>query len=308
MRALVTGGAGFIGSHLVPLLADRADELLVLDDLSVGTALPAAAPTTAVVTASLGDDGAAREIRAFAPDTVFHLAALHFIPWCEENPDAAEHANVEGTSWLLDVLAHHLPERIVFASSVAVYGFHDEPVTERMQRRPGSVYARTKVAGEDLLTAYARTHQDATIAMPRLANVYGPGDPNAHLLPSLVADLGGEVRVGNQWPERDYVHVSDVASALLAVARLPAGVHVHNVGTGVGTTVKVIVDTLAELAGVPMTVVSDPSRLRADDGHLVADPSALQRATGWLPGVELRAGLTNLLQSVSVHCEEVSVR
>src|SRR5690606_27824730 len=208
-----------------------------------------------LLVASVDDDEAAATIRDFAPDTVFHLAALHFIPWCERHPEAAALANVEGTKRLLGVLDEVRPRRLVFASSVAVYGFCEERVTETMPRRPNSVYARTKVVGEDLVREYAGRHPEATVAMPRLANVYGPGDPNEHLVPSLCRDLGGEIRVGNLWPQRDYVHVLDVVSAMLHLVRLPAGVHVYNVGTGIGTTVDTIVQTLAGLSGVPMTVV-----------------------------------------------------
>lgn len=297
MRALVTGGAGFVGSPLVSALLSRGAEVLVVDDLSVGRVLPEH-PRAQVQVASINDQTARRHIRSFAPDTVFHLAALHFIPWCERNPDAAHLANVEGTGRLLETLDEVPPERLVFASSVAVYGFADEPVTESMPRRPRGVYAETKVAGEDLMAAFSKRHPAATVAMPRLANVYGPGDPNDHLIPMLCRDLGKEIRVGNLWPQRDYVHVFDVVSAMLCLAQLPAGVHTYNVGTGVGATVDTIVHTLAGLSGAPTTLVSDPDRQRADDGHLVADPAALQRATGWRPQVDLRSGLAGVLESV----------
>lgn len=298
MRALVTGGAGFIGSPLVSALLSRGAEVLVIDDLSVGTVLPEDQPRAQVRVASINDTAARQAILDFAPDTVFHLAALHFIPWCERNPDAAYRANVDGTRRLLDVLDRVRPLRLLFATSVAVYGFCEDRVIESMPRKPNGVYANTKVVGEDLVRDYARWHPECTVTMPRLANVYGPGDPNEHLIPMLCRDLGGEIRVGNLWPQRDYVHVSDVVSAMLCVSQLPAGLHTYNVGTGVGTTVDTIVQTLAGLSGVPMTLISEPERQRADDGHLVADPTALQRATGWRPRTDLRTGLAGVLESV----------
>lgn len=298
MRALVTGGAGFIGSHLVPALLGDGAEVLIVDDMSVGEAMPEPGERVTPVVAPLGSRRAEGAIAEFAPDTVFHLAALHFIPWCERNPAQAHRANVEGTAWLLDVLHDVDPARLLFASSVAVYGFADEPLTESASLRPGGVYAETKVVGEDLVRQYAAAHPRRTVALPRFANVYGRGDPNDHLVPALCRDLGGEIHVGNLWPRRDYVHVTDVVRALLAMAALPAGVHALNVSTGVGTTVDTIVTTLAELAGVPTSIVCDPARRRAGDGHLVADPSALRRATGWCARVGLRAGLADVLASV----------
>lgn len=298
MRVLVTGGAGFVGSHLVPMLVERGDSVLVLDDLSIGGAVPDER-TAETFVAPLGDPGATRRIVEFGPELVIHLAARHVIPWCERNPRRAEEVNVDGTRWLLEVLGKTRPERIVFASSIGVYGFHDEPATEDMERAPQSVYARTKVSGEDLVRDYAALHEEATVAMVRLANVFGRGDLNAHLIPQLAAELGGEIRVGNLWPERDYVHVSDVARAILAVADLGPGLHTYNVGTGAGTTVSTIVETLAELTGVAMTAVPEPSRERADDGHLLADPSALRAATGWRARVGLQEGLVDVLESAN---------
>ncbi|MQA03047.1 MAG: NAD-dependent epimerase/dehydratase family protein [Streptosporangiales bacterium] len=301
MRALVTGGAGFIGSALVrDLLADGA-EVLVVDDLSVGQAVPTPGPGVTVVTEAVDSPAAGRAVAEFEPDTVFHLAALHFILWCERHPEATHHANVESTSRLLDLLRVQRPARVLFASSMAVYGFRDEPTTEQAPRSPSNVYATTKVLGEDLMTGFAAEHPACTVAMPRLANVYGPGDLNDHLIPSLCHDLGGEIRLGNRWPQRDYVHVLDVVSAMRRLADLPAGVHTYNVGTGVGTTVDVIVDTLTELSGVPRNVVPDPARQRRDDGHLVADSTALQRATSWRPQVDLTEGLADVLRNIPDH-------
>lgn len=298
MRALVTGGAGFIGSALVrDLLADGA-EVLVVDDLSVGKALPPTDLDVSVVAESLDSEAVGAAIGDFAPDAVFHLAALHFIPWCERNPGATHHANVAGTRRLLERLRTRPPRRLVFASSMAVYGFRAEPTAESAPRRPNSVYATTKVLGEDLMTEFAEANPACTVAMPRLANVYGPGDLNDHLIPSLCRALDGELRVGNRWPQRDYVHVSDVVSAMRCLAELPAGVHVYNVGTGVGTTVETIVGTLAEISGVSRPVRSDPARQRSDDGHLVADPTALRQATAWRPRVQLVDGLADVLRSV----------
>jgi UDP-glucose 4-epimerase len=302
MRALVTGGAGFIGSRLHALLLDAGHEVLVLDDLRLDHPKPATHNRLRVLVESIGTEAAAESVRDFAPELVFHLAAIHYIPYTEAHPEETRQVNVEGTRWLLDQLEllagrGRPPRAVVACSSASVYGFSDTPLREDSPYAPRGVYGETKVATEALLRSYAADHADQRVAAARLFNVYGPGDRNPHLMPALMEQIrrGETIKVGNTWPLRDYVHVDDVAHALAELAAGAPGHVVYNVGTGRGTSVRRLIEVLADVAGLPATFEVDQSRVRADDGHLVGDPARLVADTGWRPRVELADGLAWLV-------------
>lgn len=301
MRALITGGAGFIGSRLHAVLLEAGHEVLVIDDLRLGHPKPAPHDRLRVLVESIGTDAAADSVRDFAPDLVFHLAAIHYIPYTEAHPEETRQVNVAGTEWLLDLVGDLSPRAVVACSSAAVYGFSDTPLTEDAPYAPRGVYGETKVETERLLRSYATAHPGQRVAAARLFNVYGPGDLNPHLMPVLMDQIrrGETIKVGNTWPLRDYVHVNDVARALVELASGEAGHVVYNVGTGRGTSVEQLITVMAELAGLPAHFEVDPARVRADDGHLVSDPARLIAETGWRPEVELREGLAWLVEGIA---------
>lgn len=293
MRALVTGGAGFVGTRLHTVLLDAGHEVLIVDDLRLGHAKPLPMDTLAVVVDSLGTKAAADAIRDFAPTVVFHLAALQYRPYTEANPAETRRVNVEGSAWLLKVCDELPVEAFIACSSAAVYGFDDEPLTEDAPLAPRGVYGESKVRMERLMRRYAATHPSVCVAAARLFNVYGPGNLNPHILPMLLDQVWRDepLHVGNTWPKRDYVHVYDVAEALVRLARWRPGFWAYNVGTGVGTSVGHLIGLLTRMAGNTRMYESVADRMRLDDGHLVSDPSRLITSTGWRPRVELRDGL-----------------
>jgi UDP-glucose 4-epimerase len=302
MRALITGGAGFIGSRLHTVLLEAGHDVLVIDDLRLGHPKPAPHERLRVLVESIGTDAAADSIRDFGPDLVFHLAAIHYIPYTEAHPEETRQVNVGGTAWLLDLLGGLAtpPRAVVACSSASVYGFSDEPLTEESPYAPRGVYGETKVDTEALLRAYASAHPGQRVAGARLFNVYGPGDLNPHLMPVLMEQIqrGDTIKVGNTWPLRDYVHVNDVADALIELAGGGAGHVVYNVGTGRGTSVEQLIKVMAELAGLPGRFEVDQARVRADDGHLVSDPARLIAESDWRPNVDLKDGLAWLVEGV----------
>lgn len=297
MRVLVTGGAGFVGTRLVKRLLDEGDHLLVVDDLRVGGPHPTESGRLTFVEDSLGSSRATEAIGAFAPEVTFHLAALHVIPYCEANPDEAYEVNVNGTKWLLATLRETPCSTLVAASSAAVYGFSDDPLTEDDPIRPSSVYGETKVSMEELLREEATSMPDVRVVTARLFNVFGPGDYNPHVIPTLIDQVlaGGDVRLGNVWPKRDYIHVEDVTRALVGLVDGAPGLHVYNVATGHGTSVKDVCDTTGDLLQTGVSVITDPDRVRSDDGHLVGDSTRLHQATGWWPRLSVRDGIAELL-------------
>jgi nucleoside-diphosphate-sugar epimerase len=261
VTTLLTGSEGFVGRHLRPLITD---EEVIQVDRTLGT--------------DLTDHGIALRLAVQGIDTVFHLAAEHFVPWCRLHPVETLETNVYGMMNLLAGFEQHPPKRIVFASSAAVYGLADTPRLEHDPVRPVDVYGSSKAIGEQLLASFALRHPETTCVSARLANIYGPDDPHQHVIPVLLeARAAGETpALGNLWPRRDYVHVDDVADALLVLEALDPGYYVYNVGTGLGTTVM----GLLTLLGTPWTI--DPAKQRDSDGHLVLDVDKITRDTGWI--------------------------
>jgi UDP-glucose 4-epimerase len=301
-RVLVTGGAGFIGHHLVHSLLEDGAEALVVDDLSSGRRSHLhSTPRTGRLQlheADVRQPDAFDLLPGFRPEIVYHLGAIHFIPYCNANPPETVGVNALGTDRLLRRLRGLDVRALIFASTAAVYGFADHPLAEDADRpRPGDVYGLSKWLAEELVRRFADDRPDVRTVSVRCSNVFGPGETNRHLLPDLLDGLrtGGVVALGNTWPRRDYVYVTDVVRALRLLADGPAGHEVLNVSTGTGSTVLDVVQTLEALRGQLITVRRNPGRVRARDGHLVASNARIVARTGWRPAYDLKSGLDELL-------------
>lgn len=287
-----------MGSRLTEALVRRGDSVLILDDLSAALSPAVTDHERIVHLGGLGDPAAAQRIAGFAPTAVFHLAARHFIPWCIDHPEETYDVNVRGSAWLLRILPPESVKVIVIASSAAIYGFGDRPFVETDPPNPRNVYAETKHECELLACDFADRHPGVRVVAARLFNVYGSGDPHPHVLPDLLRAVraGEEIRLGNTWPQRDYVHVADIATALVHLAEGPAGFGAYNVGTGLGHSVLDLIRHIESISSRTLTVVTEQARQRADDGHLVADITLIRQRTCWQPRTMLRAGLEDLIK------------
>lgn len=301
-RVLVTGGAGFIGSHVVEALLDSGAEVLVIDDFRLGKRehLEHAA-STGRLTVAAGDIRNPDDLRVaadFAPDTVFHLAALHFIPYCNAHPLEAMDVNVLGMETVIRALRDAPVKTFVFASSGAIYGFSDDPWPETAPPRPDEIYGLSKWMGERLMGLFHSDRPDVRTVVARLFNTYGPRETNPHVLPDIMRILheGKPIELGNLWPKRDLIFVTDTAAALVAAAAGDAGLEVFNVGTGNGTAIEQVLQTIEKITGKTLDVRQVPSRMRDGDGHLISDPRKLMTASGWRPQYDLEAGLRRLLE------------
>jgi UDP-glucose 4-epimerase len=299
MRILVTGGAGFVGSHLVERLRSAGDDLHVIDDLSRGSAAWLAPDVSLSVLDIRDAPGVADVVSRVRPTHVVHLAALHFIPAVDEAPNLARSINVDGTRALLDALQESPPEQFVFASTAAVYPNVAGRISEAQELGPIDLYGETKAEGESMLRDFAERN-GAGVVVARLFNVVGRRETNPHVLPEIVDQLAGgasSIKLGALDPRRDYVNAADVAAALdVLLRRSDRGVSVFNVGTGCGTSVREIVDTCSGILGRQVTIEHDPSRVRAVDRlELLADASLLREQTGWAPQWTLERTLVDLL-------------
>jgi UDP-glucose 4-epimerase len=287
----VTGGAGFIGSHVADALLARGDEVHVLDDLSTGKR------------DNIGGDARVREgdIRRDAervfdevgPEVCFHLAAQADVRVSVERPDHDADINVTGTLRVLEAARRH-GTKIVFSSTGgAIYGECDGPASEDHPRLPLAPYGVSKLAGEEYLAAYNRLYGSGHVSL-RYGNVYGPRqDPHGEA--GVVAIFMNRLRDGNVprifgdgTQTRDYVYVGDVVAATLAAAAHDGGV--LNVGTGTETSVLDLYERIQRAAGIERDPEFAPPR-PAELQRSVLDPSRAQRELGWEPKRSLDEGL-----------------
>lgn len=297
MKSIVTGGAGFIGSHLVDRLIADGDEVLVIDDLSSGR------------TANLHDDARLEEmdignermadvVADFAPDRVFHAAAQISVSLSAREPAIDAKTNVMGTLNVLDAIrkAPGAPAKFVFVSTGgAMYGEPENlPAPETLPAEPGSPYGASKHTVEVYLPVYKRLF-DIEHTTLRLANVFGPRqDPHGEA--GVVAIFSRAMLAGNQLTifgdgkdERDYVYVQDVVEALVSAAgAMKPGP--YNVGTGIGTNVNDLFGMLAELCEYEQPANYGPPRA-GDIGKISLDSEAIRKNLGWKPQTQLVDGL-----------------
>src|ERR1700729_2253853 len=192
-RVLVTGGAGFIGSHLGNLLVGSGARGLVADDFRLGRRehLERATSTgqAILLEADIRSAEDLRPVADFEPDTVFHLAALHFIPYCNAHPQEALDVNVLGLESVIRAVRSAPLTSFVFPSSAAIYGFGDERWPESAPPKPDEIYGISKWMGEQIMARFHADRPDVRTAVARLFNTYGPRETNPHVLPAIVAAM-----------------------------------------------------------------------------------------------------------------------
>src|SRR6516162_1472600 len=267
-RVLVTGGAGFIGSHLVEALLDGGADVLVVDDFRLGKREHlGSAGTASRLTVLDGDIRSAEDlgpVADFAPDTVFHMAALHYIPYCNAHPQEALDVNVLGLDTVIRAVRSAPLRAFVFPSSGAIYGFRDAPWPETAPARPDEIYGISKWMGEQVMDRFHADRPGLRTVVARLFNTYGPRETNPHVLPEVMKALGAgktPIELGNLWPQRDLIFVTDTAAGLVAAAQGEPGLEVFNVGTGTGTTIEDVTATTGDITGRPVDVRQVPGRM-----------------------------------------------
>ncbi len=309
---LVTGGAGFVGSRLVQLLKLEGYRVVVVDSLLWGDERLAGsidADSVHLLHGDIRDPDLMRRAADMGPyAVVYHLAALHYIPYCAAHPAEALSVNVVGTQTLLEALMSAPPGTFVFISTGDVYAPKDAPHSEDDQLRPFSMYGLSKLFGEQLVVAAAHPLERTLFKVARLFNVFGSGETNPHVIPDIIAQIkqGDRICLGNTWPRRDYIHVSDVARALLALGRQRGSgqCEYFNVGTGVASSIDDIMGIFRRILGRDLAVEVDDSRIRkVERPHLQASTAKIHQQTGWKPQVSLGTGLRELCE---VHALVVS--
>jgi UDP-glucose 4-epimerase len=291
VRAIVTGGAGFIGSHVVDALVARDVEVAVVDSLVRGSEenVPAAAVLHVRDIREPLDDLFA----TVRPDAVFHLAAQIDVRVSVEDPAEDANVNVLATVRILEAARQHDAQVIFASTGGAIYGECMEPAREDSPREPLSPYGTAKLAAEEYIRMYNRLYDTKHVAL-RYGNVYGPRqDPHGEA--GVVAIFLGALRRGEQarifgdgGQTRDYVYVGDVARATIAALGQDGGV--FNVGTGRETSVVELYELCARVAGSEAPVEHAPERL-GELRRSFLDPELAARELGFTAMVELEDGL-----------------
>lgn len=316
MRAVVTGGGGFIGSHLTDSLLAGGAEVLVIDDFSTGRRenLHAAklqhGERLTVLEVDMCLAEAARELRKYRPEIVFHQAAQMNVRRSVDDPVFDATRNVVGLVSMIEAAKEAGARRFFMASTGgAIYGEQEQfPADENHRTEPECPYGVSKHAGELYLEYYARAHKMQCVAL-RYANVYGPrqnpkGEAGVVAIFAERILAGQELTVnGDGLQTRDFIFVGDVVAANLAVcnAEFSPGFEVFNVGRGQESTVLDIVSGLAEAAakeqpGVDVRVTHGPA-LHGEQRRSVIDAGKLSKRLGWSPQMSLGKGLELTLES-----------
>ncbi|NMB75101.1 MAG: SDR family oxidoreductase [Myxococcales bacterium] len=299
MKILVTGGAGFIGSHVAERMLSLGHRVLIVDDLSSGKQenLP---PGAQFFRCDIRSDECARLIRDERPEAVFHLAAQMDVRKSVADPMLDADINVRGFIRVLQAAADSGCRVVVFSSTGgAIYGEQERfPAGEDHPCRPVSPYGTSKYCGEQYLRYFGEMAGMRTVAL-RYANVYGPrqdphGEAGVVAIFARALLQGGTPRIyGDGRQTRDFVFVGDVVAAnQAALEREVRGV--FNIGTGVETDVMTVFRTMAELAGFSREPEFLPER-PGEQRRSVIDPGRAREGLGWRPAVGIREGLRTTL-------------
>ncbi|MBN2410087.1 NAD-dependent epimerase/dehydratase family protein [candidate division KSB1 bacterium] len=296
---LVTGGLGFIGNELVRQLKvytkvhilDNGSRIAPdIDDLRH---IP-------IIEVDITDFHRVRNVfETLRPRRVFHLAAIHYIPECNANPEKTLRTNVEATLGLLRISAEYGVEHFIFTSSGAVYADSPDILTEDSTVAPVDIYGLSKLFGEQVCQLVSR-QTGLPVTICRLFNNYGPRETNAHIIPEIFSQLkkGNTLRLGNIDTKRDYIFTSDTAAALIEISKgPPRNMQILNISTGHSVSVKDLVEKIAKIFKTDIKIVQDPARLRKSDKlDQRGSNDRLKKVTGFCPQIDLDKGLRYLLE------------
>jgi UDP-glucose 4-epimerase len=303
VNVLVTGGAGYIGSHIVRLLEKTGETVIVYDNLVTGH--QAAVKNSTFVNGDIFDSELlTATIKKYDIMSVIHFAAHSLVGVSMIKPQEYYHNNVVGTLNLLDVMLANGVKQLVFSSTAAVYGEpENSPITEDTPQNPTNVYGRTKLVMENVMADYSRSYGLKYIAL-RYFNACGADDagdigedhcPETHLIPLVLKACMGKTSglkiFGDDYPTkdgtcvRDYIHVNDLAQAHLLALKALAGGHesaVYNLGNGNGFSVKEIIEAAEAVTGLTAPKEVAPRRA-GDPAALVASSDKIRQDLGWQP-------------------------
>lgn len=297
---VVTGGLGFIGNELVRQLKSSGENVVIIDNMNrVAPAIEDIADVQIHKTDITDKEMMNELFLKIKPHTVYHLAAIHYIPECNANPERTLKINVEGTQSVLNASANSGVKKVLFASSGAVYADSADTLSEESPVAPVDIYGWSKLFGEQLCHLNHNINGTPTIIC-RLFNNYGPRETNMHIIPEIINQLreGNKLKLGNIRNIRDYIHTQDCAKSLIKLSKCcDEGVKIVNVAKGQGYSVEEIIHKIEKITNRNIEVQMEAARLRKNDKNMqVASIHLLKNLTNWVPENSIEHGLTNLLK------------
>lgn len=303
-KVLVTGGAGFIGSALINILQASSHDIYVIDNLSFGNRMLIKIPDNHFFEIDILDRlKLSKVISEISPDWIIHLAAIHFIPYCNQHPEEAAQVNIQGTINVLEA-AKNVKNlaKIFFASTAAVYPICNQALSETHPTAPLDIYGLSKLAGEHLMNEFHLLTTIPTIIC-RFFNAFGPNETNAHVIPEIQRQIeAGDrtIQLGNLEPKRDFIHTTDMAQAIIKLLNtFDRGIEIFNLGRGIEYSVTELVEAFERELGEKIDILVDPTRVRkVERMHLLADISKLKNFIEWEPQISLQEGIGTLCDRV----------
>ena len=294
MKALVSGGAGFIGSHIVDRLLHDGYDVWIVDDLSTGKKENVNRKAE-FIEMDIAEPGLCDALKVVKPEIVFHCAAQIDVRKSIDDPIADARVNIIGTINLLEACRAWQSKKVIYSSSGGtIYGNVDEPATEDFPVLPLSPYGVAKLASEHYLRCYSEWH-GLKFTVLRYANVYGPRqDPfgEAGVVAIFTSKMiSGETPVvyGSGKMVRDYVYVDDVVEACILSIETCDG-EIVNIGTGTGTSVRQLFSEMKRITGFQGEPIDEPKRAGELDMNVLS-PEKAKKILGWEPKVDLKEGL-----------------
>ncbi|MBI5787401.1 MAG: GDP-mannose 4,6-dehydratase [Candidatus Schekmanbacteria bacterium] len=303
-KVVITGGAGFIGSQVCRKLLPQDVEILIYDNFFTGRESNLPDNADGRLSVKKGDLNDPQMLRAalqeFSPDVVFHLAALHYIPYCDENSRETLRVNVEGTESVLEACAQVKPRKVLIASSAAVYRINDAANLETDVPAPYDIYGYAKYFSERLAYKFQQSTGITTIAA-RIFNTYGPYETTPHVIPRVIDQLkdgNATLTLGDISPKRDFVYVEDMAEALIALMeKSQRPFDTFNIGTGVEYSVAELIEICSKALQRKIIVKSADNLFRKiDRPHLLADVSKIKKGIGWQARFSFLEGMEKTLK------------
>jgi UDP-glucose 4-epimerase len=286
---LVTGGSGFIGTVLIEKLLSK-DYEVINADVTHGPGI------------WIGGDLAhshylGSTMKAYNPKAIIHLAAMHYLPDCEKNPEFVIRDNISALLSVLESIGSLSLDQFIFISSNSVYRSEVHRLTEGHETRPIDLYGITKLTGERMVSVYADL-LGFTYKNVRLFNVYGPGDTHDHLIPAIarqVKEGATDIFLGNTKSVRDFTYVDDVVDAIILLLEKESSSTTVNVGSGLPHSAEDLVFLFGEIVGRQLQCKSTNIQRVVDPNCLVADILKMKTRFGWNPKVKIEEGLRKVL-------------
>ena len=302
-KILITGGAGFIGSHLSRKLVNLGYQPIIYDNFSIGQKSNLADIKRKIKILKgniLNFEKLQKSIVKYSPEAIFHLAAIHYIPFCIKNYTKTYKVNVNGTKNLLRALSVYKDKpHFVFISTGAIYKNSNKSLSEKCSKAPIDIYGKTKLLGENLVRKYC-VENNIPFTIIRLFNTYGPDELVPHVITKIIKKLKQDevIKLGNLKTRRDFIFVSDVVDVLCSLLNRRKNNEIYNLGTGREYSVSYIIDCLKDLLKnkQKIKIKSDPALFRKQDPlHLRADIKKIKHDLHWKPRINIKHGLTILL-------------